>query len=140
MSLDASKQSPSGTGTKKENPADRRQEGRRVVHEKCKVILSIADNGASGTAPISGVVTDISAKGIGIFSEAFLNNTTTIMIILKGRRFEHELQAKVAWCRRIPTTGRIIKASQALNWRMGLMFDFRSDEERALLEKLSVSL
>lgn len=121
---------PRPAKTKMRN-VERRLE-RRVVHERCPVLVTTTD-GAMIANEANGIATDIGVRGIGLITSGSMMPNSEVTITLKSRYFVHEFRAIVIWCRELPTSGKIIKETPGLGWRMGLLFAPKSKDEEDLL-------
>lgn len=106
-----------------------RKEPRRVVHKMHHIAIDEKN---------PGVVLDISPSGLGVMCEVQLEAQHNVVLNIKGKA-DH-LEALVAWCKLVPVSGNVIKAKTPFRWRAGLKFNFRSDQDRELVEKLVQSL
>ena len=103
---------------------------RRVVHERCRVLVFTEDILASGDTPVESYALDVSANGLGLVSTKWFAPGTKIIIEMHARFFERTLQASVRWCNALPLSGRIIRDPPSFEWRVGLEISFRSEEEK----------
>ncbi|HRK02300.1 MAG TPA: PilZ domain-containing protein, partial [Oligoflexia bacterium] len=85
--------------------------------------------------PVEGWATDLSISGVGACVEHFLPKDTIVAVELVGETEPKALTARVAWCNKLPSTGRVIKKKH-FKWRMGLEFKFNNEEEKKLISKL----
>lgn len=114
---------------------ERRDQGRRVVHERFRVLICTQDGVAGGAKPIVGVVTDISYSGMGIIADTNLRPGMKVVLRLQGRFLEGDIQAEVRWSNPLPTAGKVLKAVE-FPWRLGLKITPGSEEETELLRSI----
>lgn len=127
------KKRSTGSTSKVRNPG--RKVERRIVHERCHVIVATLEN-AEFDISIEGVATDIGPRGIGLITNNPIAPRTTVTITLNSKYFTHEFSATVVWCRELPSSGKIIKVNPIFGWRMGLMFQPQGEDERKLLQHI----
>ena len=115
------------------HPPGRRVE-RRVVHERCPVIVTIAADGLEYS--VSGIATDVGPRGIGLITDNPVAQSSTVYVTLKSKLFTHEMKARVIWCRELPSCGKIIKTDPIFIWRVGLLFQPEDEDDRKLLQHI----
>ncbi|MEW6054978.1 MAG: PilZ domain-containing protein [Bdellovibrionota bacterium] len=122
--------------------SEKRIEPRRNVYHKWVIAISPStEEGKAQSEFVSGIIIDLSSKGVGVFLPEYIDVQTRVVALVKANGSEQQVHAEVRWCNRIPTSGRVIKAKDtALRWRAGLRFDFQSDEQRQAIKQLYETL
>jgi hypothetical protein len=125
-------------------PAERRECKRRIVHERCDVIVTLIQPGTDDAAVIApelttGIVTDMSPKGIGLNLVHMLEPNSIVELDVRGHAVHGKLKARVAWSAQVPTLGHVIKANPR-PWRAGVQFILESDQDKELMQKLVETL
>jgi hypothetical protein len=127
----------------------RREYPRRLVHERSPVeLLAIPkeQNKAEASEPnagepillSAGVVLDVSQKGVGLILETRIPSNTELVLLIKNTRWHGQMiVVKVAWCKEMPVSNRIIKSTPPLVWRTGLMFVPQSEEQKKILQEIA---
>lgn len=120
-------------------PAERRECDRRVVHERCDIILTVLETPESEPPPTNGlmpgIVTDVSPKGVGLNLVHRIEAGSVVEIEVRGSVINGKIKAKVIWSTEIPTLGHVIKANPR-SWRAGVEVIMASDEEKEFMQKL----
>ena len=114
----------------KSRRSDKRALSRRVVHERCRVILFTEDILASGDAPVESFALDVSAGGRDWSAQKRLPPGTKLIIELHARSFERSLQASVRWCNPLPTRAASSATRRIFNGAWASEISFRSEEEK----------
>lgn len=125
-------------------PADKRECERRLVHERCDLLVTIleipdVDPASIELRLVGGIVTDLSPKGIGLNLVHRLEPGSIVEIDIRGSIIRGKVKARVAWCAAIPTTGHVIKTNPR-SWRAGVEVFLESDEQKEFMLKLVKSL
>lgn len=113
---------------------ERRLEPRRVVNERCGIEVQVGED------VFEGIAVDVSPLGVGVFLSSHLAIGAEVALTVLSTRFEVSIPARVIWCNRLPSTKNIIKQSTPMPWKMGLVFEPKSDEEKKAAKLLSDSL
>lgn len=116
-----------------------RKDIRRIVHERCPIILFSTEADADKELTI-GLVVDISPKGAGFLVAEQLKPGMKVIVELRGQRYQHRIQALVVWCGELPSSGKVIKLGRPLKWRMGVCFQLKSSEEEESVRIVAESL
>jgi hypothetical protein len=113
-----------------------KERNRRPLHLK-RVVGEIKVTGGLGQTPTVTqarvVLNDFSPKGVGVFSNAALEQGQEISLTLNDpKRFY--ARAKVVYCQEYGSESHIV-SEQSYQFRVGLQFLFENDEEKKEVEK-----
>src|SRR5262245_375419 len=96
--------------------ADLREEGRRVVLEKCAVAI-FAEGDADkpdAKSKAEGIVLDVGPFGSGVLLNQQLPHGSRFVIDFQGRDRTFKVPVSVVWCTELRYSGRILKNSSTL--------------------------
>lgn len=122
---------------------DRRRAPRRIVHEKCAVLVEAAEVGdRTPIDSINGSVIDVNEFGIGLITNGSVPIGLRVKITVYANRAEQVFKAEVRWCAPLPISGRILKPTEQEEepFRLGLQFIAEDDEEKNMLKELTSSM
>lgn len=117
--------------------AERRTSLRRIVHEKCRILVHTSSE-EEGKAPVEAVLTDLDSKGVGgvgVSVSWHVQPGLSVVLQVLAKSISGKVHGKVVWCHKLPTTGRVIKATP-MSWRAGIQILAETDEERQLLAQI----
>ncbi len=143
MSVQTAKHTPAIPIAKKNattNPPAPRAEIRRIVHERCRILIHTEEALASGGVPFEARSIDVSSTGLGVMCENLLTTGRKVILSIFTQNSDLNVQAVIRWAKGMPTSGRIIREAPVLRWRLGLELSFRTSEEQIAFTRLAKTL
>ena len=116
----------------------KRAEVRRLVHERCPVVL-FAVGGAADQIVTLGFALDIGAKGVGLLLQDYVKPGTRLILEFRRSTQTQRFEAVMAWCGVLPLSGRVL-SHLPMRYRGGLTFRLGGTNDPKALEQLGASL